>query len=67
MEEVTNSRAKTYMVCFWVAVAVVFVLFILPVGSHSIHSPNGEITFSYTLWDKLTDGGPKTAEIRTNH
>lgn len=49
--------------CFWIALAVVLIVFVVPVESHT----EGGVTFNYTLWDKITERGPSSGEIHLSH
>lgn len=46
--------------CFWICVAVVALVFVVPI--HTTQA--GNATFSYTLWNVISGGGPSSAEIR---
>lgn len=64
MEEAKEQdKTKTYFWCFWIAVILIFVVFILPIESHTV----GNVTMNYTLWNKITGAGPSSGEIRLSH
>jgi hypothetical protein len=63
METTEPDKTKVYFWCFWLAVIIIFVVFIVPVETYT----NGPVTMSYTVWDKLTDSGPRQGEIRLKH
>ncbi len=63
MDEVEDRKTKTYFWCFWLAVIIILAVFVIPVETYT----NGPVTMSYTLWDKLTDSGPRQGEIRLRH
>lgn len=58
-----ERRQRTWMWCFWITVAVVCGVFIIPVETRD----NGTVSVSYTLYDKLTGQAPKTGTIRLPH
>lgn len=62
-----DKKIKTYMVCFWTCVVIVLAVFVIPVDSHTVSTGTSEATYSYTIWDKLTDSGPKSMELRVKH
>jgi len=58
-----DKKAKTYMWCFWIAVAVILLVFVIPVETSTI----GNATLNYTLWNKITGQGPSSGEFKLNH
>ena len=57
MEEAKKPNVKLW--CFWISVAVVFLVFILPVETKSYESGSVTTEFRYTIWDKIVGNGPK--------
>jgi ABC-type uncharacterized transport system permease subunit len=58
-----DEKAKRYMWCFWIAVVIILAVFVIPVETIE----NGPVTINYTLWNKITESGPSSGEIRLNH
>jgi len=63
MDTTMEDRQKVWRWCFWIAVAVVLGVFVIPVDSHTYHNGTSEVSFHYTLWNKLTGSGPNNSEI----
>ncbi len=63
METAEKPVDKVWTYCLWIAVAVILFVFVVPIESRT----SGPVTISYTLWDKLTDSGPRQGEIRLSH
>lgn len=63
MEDAQKPVNKTWTYCLWVSVAVVVLVFIVPIESVQ----SGMIERSYTLWDLITQRGPSTTEIHLPH
>lgn len=61
--ETEEQPTKVWMYCFWIAVAVILLVFVVTVESHEV----GDATFNYTAWDKITGKGPSSGEIRLKH
>ena len=59
----TERRRKTWMWCFWISVAVVLLVFFVPVETKSY----GNVSISYTMWEKITGSGPSTMVVRTTN
>lgn len=55
------KNPKWQMVCFWLSVAVVFILFVMPVETKILNEGGtAEVRITYTIWDKLTKDKPET-------
>lgn len=59
---------RTQFICIWAAIAVIFVVFFLPIGSKVIgEGGSAEVRISYTLWDKIAGNGPsEKAELHVD-
>ena len=53
----------TWRWCFWITLAIILIVFVIPIDQHTYHNGTSEITFHYTIWDKITKRGPQRFEL----